>query len=75
MWIVAIQDVGTISHQITFMAQEFVAVVKTEGICFKCGETGNWKTDCPQNSLPITDPNVLKDNLPLIQQRFPLEKI
>ena len=53
--IVATKDIGTVSHQITSMAQAFVAAVKTEGICFKCGEAGHWKNECPQNSLPITD--------------------
>jgi hypothetical protein len=51
-WIVAIRDLGTLSHQVTFVAQ---AAVKTEGICIKCGEAGHWKNECPQNSPPIAD--------------------
>jgi hypothetical protein len=34
-----------------------VAAERTEGICFKCGETGHWRKECPQNFLPITDPS------------------
>ena len=37
-WTVATRDLGTASHQATSVAQAFVAAVKTEGICFKCGE-------------------------------------
>jgi hypothetical protein len=37
--IVTTQDIGTTSHHITSVAQAFVAAVKMEGICFKCGET------------------------------------
>lgn len=59
-WIVATQEIGIASHQVSSMAQAFVAAVKTEGICFKCGEARHWKTECPQNSPPITDSNPSK---------------
>ena len=35
-WIVATRNIGTILHQVTSMAQAFVAAVKTERICFNC---------------------------------------
>jgi hypothetical protein len=38
------------TRAITSVAQVFVASVKTEGICFKCGQTGYWsvhKTPSP----------------------------
>jgi hypothetical protein len=49
---VATQDIGTLSHQITTMIQKFVAAVKTEGICFKCEEAGHWRNECPKPSPP-----------------------
>jgi hypothetical protein len=33
----------------------FVSAVKTKGICFKCGEAGQRRDECPQNSLPMAD--------------------
>jgi hypothetical protein len=54
------------------MAQAFVAAVKTEGICFKCGEAGHWRNECPQNPLPLRDSNPSKT---LLQKSFPLEEI
>ena len=69
-WIVATQDMGITSHQITFVAQAFVAAVKTEGVCFKCGETRHWRNECPQNSIPITDPNPSEKNCPCCRKSF-----
>jgi hypothetical protein len=56
-WIVT---AGTTSYQITFMAQAFVASVKTEGIFFKCGKREQWRNEGPTNTLPIKDPSPLK---------------
>jgi hypothetical protein len=69
-WIVAFQDIGTMSHQITFMTQAFVAAVKTERICFKCGEAGHWRNECPQNPLPMTDPNLPRKIHPCCRKGF-----
>ena len=63
-WIVAFQDIGTMSHQTTSVAQALVAAIKTEEICFKCGETGHWRNECPQISPPIEDPNAPKTICP-----------
>ena len=74
-WIVATRDIGTVSHQITYAAQAFVTAIKTEGICFECGEAGHWRNGCPQNILHLRDSNPPKTICPALQKRFPLEEI
>lgn len=69
-WIVATQDIGTMSHQTTSVAQALVAAIKTEEICFKCGETGHWRNECPQISPPIEDPNAPKTICPWYHKGF-----
>ncbi|XP_076779871.1 uncharacterized protein LOC143438151 [Arvicanthis niloticus] len=46
-WIVATREIGTPSNQVASIAQAFVAAIKTEKICLKCGETRHWKDECP----------------------------
>jgi hypothetical protein len=58
-WVVVPQDTGTSSCQVTSVAQVLVAAMKTEGICFTCGEKGQWKK-MSKKTLPTKDSNTPK---------------